>query len=1178
MKETKQKKLANKKRRKSTADQQQKSPRKKPKGDSGNKKLRTSPRFQNQKPASSPPRNETKPHNLFGTTTAIEAAKAPVTNDLEENNSDTDSFYMLNLQPTISSQEETKLRKQKEDNVAKILAFLNSDNTVHDIQDDHPFFSKLETRERCLDGLKQKSFVPQSISQDVEDNKFKQSTQSISKFAREYISMKKNKKNSHKESDIIVFDGSTQKKQVTLKRSDVMEMYEKAEWLNTKLIDAYLSNLVLPDLHRYKHSQNCKCHYVDMAVIKATLEESITALGYTNRFEKLLKKQMGNPNDYDMIFFGGTDGNAHFFLLALMPARNEFYIIDSLAYASTNLAVANFLYIFLQHYEFVKDNKTSHAWKGFAPTYDFEKSNSRKNIRVFKPKPGSKFVPMQKDSFNCGFFTILNCESLMRGIIPSIEKDHLKSIRDNGHLLSSLATGVCLMGNRSVYSASLLDFCRDMSQWQRKMLKTLPKQYCFNAEDENYESFGDTNFIYKVVKPCSFQTFFYHDGGWFNIPGKKLFTKKASSSLLCCYGHFVKSINPLMSQNWQTENDLEEHLLKRLLNDIERNGTHYFDVSQNDLAGMLDDGGSFPMKAEMQKFAKLGFFGFKSVETENAETTKEWIENIVNEGSTSFTDSDHAIPMHFHFCELFKTKLVVYTHQPGAYKLTTSIFAPMNDIEGTVEHYDGLFSQDFNEFPNQILAYKPQIRNGEEGGNVWHFDVITPDLETEDMGADNGNVSESEAIETNIKKTPKNPKVYSFELNAALMKEYKNVRKLEVDLEIMKSNQKQDTFLASLPAVEAKKTVFNKGKKALEKMLKEANCANYESLKKREIREKRLNTCAREYYKVQESDLKGEEKRRAMLEVMNKRFGDTLPKLSSKEKREHKKFTSSLSRAEKKAYDDDQTQATQIKRLRYMYDDDKYKPYWEGIINDPNTTQRSRIILNLNYDWLISHFNVELLNSVKELGKMKINNELIARDKRWMDVPLGFNDNKTKAPSGLLYLSNPMSYPQGTMKTCLYTSVASALVHMGHSDIAEHIVANMMEGVGVSAKKQWEHLIRLMSNLKMSKKKVQHAKFNFRRGKKRSAKHKLDVEKLQWNTSIANQLYAVALIGSDGGEDHAVAVVDGKIFDSSATHAMHLCRKALDWCCNCDGGYSRTGHAVRFSIPAKKDRQLRNLF
>ena len=82
--------------------------------------------------------------------------------------------------------------------------------------------------------------------------------------------------------------------------------------------------------------------------------------------------------------------------------------------------------------------------------------------------------------------------------------------------------------------------------------------------------------------------------------------------------------------------------------------------------------------------------------------------------------------------------------------------------------------------------------------------------------------------------------------------------------------------------------------------------------------------------------------------------------------------------------------------------------------------------------------------------------------------------------------------------------------------------------------------------------------------KKRSPEHKLDVELLMMDHVNAKDLHAVAPIGLDGSKSHAVAVVNGMIFDNSTTHAMLLCRNALDWCCNSVGGHVTTGHSVRF--------------
>ena len=61
-------------------------------------------------------------------------------------------------------------------------------------------------------------------------------------------------------------------------------------------------------------------------------------------------------------------------------------------------------------------------------------------------------------------------------------------------------------------------------------------------------------------------------------------------------------------------------------------------------------------------------------------------------------------------------------------------------------------------------------------------------------------------------------------------------------------------------------------------------------------------------------------------------------------------------------------------------------------------------------------------------------------------------------------------------------------------------------------------------------------------------------------------LHTVALVGANGKQDHAIAIINGMIFDSSTTHAMHLCCEALDWCSNCKGGYGKVGYTLRIKI------------
>ena len=97
--------------------------------------------------------------------------------------------------------------------------------------------------------------------------------------------------------------------------------------------------------------------------------------------------------------------------------------MDLLACDTTNKAVATFLYLLLQHLELVQKDNSTRKEDEYAPTYyDFEESGNHGNIKIYKPKPGTKLLPQQLDGINCGLYAMLICESYMRGIILSIKK------------------------------------------------------------------------------------------------------------------------------------------------------------------------------------------------------------------------------------------------------------------------------------------------------------------------------------------------------------------------------------------------------------------------------------------------------------------------------------------------------------------------------------------------------------------------------------------------------------------------------------------------------------------------------------------------------------------------------------------------------------------------------------
>ena len=120
-------------------------------------------------------------------------------------------------------------------------------------------------------------------------------------------------------------------------------------------------------------------------------------------------------------------------------------------------------------------------------------------------------------------------------------------------------------------------------------------------------------------------------------------------------------------------------------------------------------------------------------------------------------------------------------------------------------------------------------------------------------------------------------------------------------------------------------------------------------------------------------------------------------------------------------------------------------------------------------------------------------------------------------------------------------------------------------------------MIKVLQEEGKTQEKIHVKKYNFQwatRGY--PPKHKLNIETLTTDHEDSMHVHAALLVGEDGRQAHAVAVVDGMVFDSSATHAMRLTQDALDWCCDCSGGYKRTGCALRIKVAQRKSKAQRN--
>ena len=312
--------------------------------------------------------------------------------------------------------------------------------------------------------------------------------------------------------------------------------------------------------------------------------------------------------------------------------------------------------------------------------------------------------------------------------------------------------------------------------------------------------------------------------------------------------------------------------------------------------------------------------------------------------------------------------------------------------------------------------------------------------------------------------------------------------------------------------------------------------------------------------------------------ILTNVFGDKPPKLTASEKRDHREWKKQMSEAERKQYDDDQEEAKSMIALRYINDDEDYKPYYEGKWKAKKKGDRdSTNLKTLNKLWLLDHFAETYIDAVTHVGRSKVldpnreNTYLpLAKNKRWLPVPMGNKTKDVPLETKFLCQSIPIRYPQGDVNSCLISAVASAFSYIEHARIAEHLIANKMECVDKDSNEQWIRLVTLLNQSDIIDKMMCCKWYNRSQGKQRGMKFTLDVEKLTRDHDDAMDVHAVCLVGADGSQDHAVAIVNGLIFDSCATHAMSLDRPPLDWCCNCKGGYKKTGQALRIRMTQRK--------
>ena len=166
--------------------------------------------------------------------------------------------------------------------------------------------------------------------------------------------------------------------------------------------------------------------------------------------------------------------------------------------------------------------------------------------------------------------------------------------------------------------------------------------------------------------------------------------------------------------------------------------------------------------------------------------------------------------------------------------------------------------------------------------------------------------------------------------------------------------------------------------------------------------------------------------------------------------------------------------------------------------------------------------------------------EAVARGKsystttKYIDVPVGaVREARLSSSSTLTVAGAPIVFhQQGTLDTCVFSSMASALYFAGAKQAASFVQNAGKAHSGANAQGLFTELIRVIDKT--------HVGF--------LEKHKLPPA-FDWKNDLkSNMIFVGSLEGSDGSVHHAVTLFRGWIFDSNEKHAMPLCKEGLDFC------------------------------
>ena len=229
----------------------------------------------------------------------------------------------------------------------------------------------------------------------------------------------------------------------------------------------------------------------------------------------------------------------------------------------------------------------------------------------------------------------------------------------------------------------------------------------------------------------------------------------------------------------------------------------------------------------------------------------------------------------------------------------------------------------------------------------------------------------------------------------------------------------------------------------------------------------------------------------------------------------------------------------QVTQLKY---DKETKMWWAKI---PGEDDPKREFVDKDYPrwWMEQNFHSDFI-------EMTIMKEV------WLPIPVG-NSSTDHAPSKLL-TDIKMQFPQKNKNTCLFSGLASALSYCKRKKEATSLIRRATKVEHLDMDSQIVEVKRFMISYLPSI--GQSKSFNVRASNHKKNDLSLDdlcENKTPFVTIVIPQM-------KNGNQNHAFAVVDDLIFDSTQSHAMKLTKESIEWICKPNDGFLRIKAAYRF--------------